>query len=132
LITKRLAHVDHTHGARRWALFAGIFLASVYGGYFGAGLGILLLAVMAVSLPLEIHELQGIRSLLSVIINLFAAIIFIIRGHLALDAVYMLAVGALIGGWLGTLLIKRLSATVVRTLVIATGFATTLYLAIGK
>jgi uncharacterized membrane protein YfcA len=44
----------------------------------------------------------------------------------------MLLIGALIGGWLGTLLIKRLSATVVRTLVIATGLFTTVYLALGK
>jgi hypothetical protein len=131
-ITKRLAHIDHTHGPRRWALFAGIFLASMYGGYFGAGLGIMLLAVMAVGLPFEIHVLQGIRNFLSTIINSFAAIIFIIRGHLALDAVYMLLVGTLIGGWLGTGLIKHLSATVVRTLVIATGTATTIYLALGK
>jgi hypothetical protein len=131
-ITKRLAHIDHTQGPRRWALFGGIFFASMYGGYFGAGLGIMLLAVMALGLPFEIHVLQGIRNLLSTIINSFAALIFIIRGHLALDAVYMLLIGTLIGGWLGTGLIKHLSATVVRTLVIATGVVTTIYLALGK
>jgi hypothetical protein len=131
-INKRLAHIDHGHGARRWALFIGIFLASVYGGYFGAGLGILLLAVLAVSLPLEIHELQGMRSVFSMIINIIAAIIFIIRGHLAVDAVYMLLIGTLIGGWLGTLLIRRLSANVVRALVIISGTVTTVYLALGK
>jgi uncharacterized membrane protein YfcA len=131
-ITKRLAHIDHTHGARRWALFVGILVASIYGGYFGAGLGIVLLAVLAVALPFEIHELQGIRSVFSMIINIIAAIIFIIRGHLALDAVYMLLIGTLIGGWLGTRLIKRLSAKVVRALVIVTGVATTIYLALGK
>jgi uncharacterized membrane protein YfcA len=66
------------------------------------------------------------------IINVIAAAIFIVRGHLALDAVYMLLLGSLIGGWLGTRLIKRLSATVVRALVIATGAFTTVYLALGK
>jgi uncharacterized membrane protein YfcA len=131
-ITKRLSHIDHAHGARRWALYVGIFLASTYGGYFGAGLGILLLAVMAVSLPFEIHELQGLRNLLSMIINAFAAIIFIFRGHLAVDAVYMLLVGTLVGGWLGTLLIRRLSPTVVRTLIIFTGLLTTVRLALGN
>jgi uncharacterized membrane protein YfcA len=131
-ITKRLAHIDHGHGPRRWALFGGIFLASLYGGYFGAGLGIMLLAVMAIGLPFEIHVLQGIRNCLSTIINSFAAIIFVIRGHLALDALYMLLIGTFIGGWLGTGLIKHLSARVVRTLVVATGTATTVYLALGK
>jgi uncharacterized membrane protein YfcA len=131
-ITKRLSHIDHAHGARRWAMYVGIFLASIYGGYFGAGLGILLLAVMAVSLPFEIRELQGLRNLLSLIINAFAAIIFIFRGHLAVDAVYMLLIGTLVGGWLGTLLIRRLSPTVVRTLIITTGLLTTVRLAFGS
>ena len=119
-ITKRLAHIDHTHGARRWALYVGIFLSSIYGGYFGAGLGIVLLSVMAVSLPSEIHELQGIRNVFSMIINSIVALIFIVRGHLALDAVSMLLIGTLVGGWLGTRLIKRLSPKVVRALVVAT------------
>ena len=47
LITKRLAHVEQSHPARRWGLYVGIFFVAIYGGYFGAGMGILLLAVMA-------------------------------------------------------------------------------------
>ena len=129
LVTKHLEHIEHTHPSRRRALFVGVFAVSVYGGYFGAGLGILLLAVMAVTLPFELAELQGLRNVISLIINLCAAAIFIFHGHLALDAVYMLLVGTLIGGWLGTLLIKRLSPQVVRALVIATGVFTTYHLA---
>ena len=93
----------------------------MYGGYFGAGLGIMLLAVMAVSLPLEIHELQGLRNVFSMIISPVAATIFIIRGHLALEAVYMVALGTLIGGWLGTLLIRRLPPAWFRLLVVTSG-----------
>jgi uncharacterized membrane protein YfcA len=129
LVTKHLEHMEHTHPSRRRALFVGVFAVSVYGGYFGAGLGILLLAVMAVTLPFELAELQGLRNVISLIINLCAAAIFIVHGHLALDAVYMLLVGTLIGGWLGTLLIKHLSPQVVRALVIATGVFTTYHLA---
>ena len=88
LITKRLAHVDHAHRARRWGLFVGVFVVAIYGGYFGAGMGILLLAVMALSLPFEIQELQGLRSVLSLIINVIAAAIFIFRGHLIVEDVY--------------------------------------------
>jgi uncharacterized membrane protein YfcA len=130
LITKRLSHIEHTHPGRRWGLFVGIFLISVYGGYFGAGMGILLLAVMAVTLPFEISELQGLRSVISLIINIIAAIIFVVRGHLIVDAVYMFLVGTLIGGWLGALLILRLSPNVVRVLIIAVGLVTTVRLAI--
>ena len=135
-ITKRLAKIEHTmEGAdplRRRTLFIGIFLASTYGGYFGAGLGIVLLAVMALTLPYEIYVLQGMRNALSMLINAVAAVVFIIRGHLAMDAVWMLLIGTLIGGWLGTLLIRRVSPKVVRALVIVVGAATTIRLAIGS
>jgi uncharacterized membrane protein YfcA len=129
LITRRLAHIDHSHPGRRVFLYAGIFLSAIYGGYFGAGLGILLLAVMAVALPLEIGELQGLRSVLSTIINAAAAIIFVIRGHLVLWAVLAMVVGTLAGGWLGTWLIQRLSPRVVRALIVTVGVVTTVRLA---
>ena len=129
LITKRLARVDHAHPSRRTGLVVGIFFVSMYGGYFGAGLGILLLAVMAVALPLDLSELQGLRSVFSLIINLVAALIFVVRGHLIVDAVYMFLIGTLVGGWLGTLLIVRLSPTIVRGLIIGIGLVTTVRLA---
>ncbi len=128
-ITRRLSHIDHSHPARRWFLYVGVFLIAVYGGYFGAGLGILLLAVMAVALPLELAELQGLRSVLSTIINLFAATIFVIRGHLVLWAVVALLIGTLVGGWVGTWLISRLSPRTVRALIVAIGVFTTVHLA---
>jgi uncharacterized membrane protein YfcA len=131
-ITGRLAHIDHASASRRRTLFLGIFLTSVYGGYFGAGLGIMLLAVMAVTLPYEIHEIQGLRNTLSMVISSVAALVFIVRGHLALEAVYMFLIGTLIGGWLGALLIRRLSPQVVRALVVTIGVVTTVRLALAK
>ena len=130
MITRRFAHVEAAHAGRRWSLFAGIFVASTYGSYFGAGLGILLLAIMAICLPLGIYELQGLRNVLSIVINLLAAFVFVIHGGLAVDAVYLLLVGTSIGGGLGTLLIRRLSPTIVRILVIAAGVATTVRLSL--
>lgn len=130
LITRRLTTLDHEHPVRRRALFTGIFLASVYGGYFGAGLGIVLLSVMAITLPYNVHTIQGIRMTISMVITSVAAVIFIVRGHLALDAVYMLLVGTIVGGWLGTLLLRRLSPGVVRILVVTIGTVTTIHLAL--
>jgi uncharacterized protein len=131
IITRRLAHIEHAHPSRRWALFLGVFVVSIYGGYFGAGLGILLLAVMAVALPLEIKELQALRNAISLIINAVAAAIYIVHGHLATLDVMMLLVGTLIGGYLGALLILRLSPVVIRAIVITIGVITTVKLAIG-
>lgn len=128
LITKRLAHLEQDHASRKVILYVGIFLVSVYGGYFGAGMGVLLLAVMAISLPYDIKELQGIRYLIALVINVSAALIFVFRGHLNTDAVYMILLGALIGGYLGANLIKRLSPNMVRVLVVLVGAITTVHL----
>jgi uncharacterized membrane protein YfcA len=130
-ITKLLSKVnaaENTNPVRRRSLFVGIFIASAYGGYFGAGLGIVLLAVMALTLPFEIYALQGLRVALSMLINAVAVIIFVARGHLYLDAVYVLLIGALIGGWLGTMLVRRVSPKIVRALIIVVGAATTVRL----
>jgi uncharacterized membrane protein YfcA len=131
LITRRLANVGHDHPPRRWPLFVAIFLVSTYGGYFGAGLGIMLLAVMALALPLDIHAIQVLRNALSMVINSSAALIFLVHGHLAVAAVSMLLIGSLVGGWLGALLMVRLSPTLVRVAVIAVGVVTTVKLALG-
>lgn len=131
LITRALTNVDHDHPARRRALYIGIFVVAAYGGYFGAGLGILLLAVMALALPLEIRELQILRNALSLIINAAAALVYVIHGNLAVQAVVMLLIGTLIGGWLGALLLMRLHPLFVRILVIVVGALTTIKLALG-
>ncbi|HUY43026.1 MAG TPA: sulfite exporter TauE/SafE family protein [Acidimicrobiales bacterium] len=129
-ITRRLVHVDHRHPARRGGLYVGVFTVSIYGGYFGAGIGILLLAVMSLALPFEIHELQVLRNVLSLFITLAAALVFVIHGHLAVQAVVVLLVGTLVGGWFGASLMQRLSPRWVRGLVIALGALTTLRLAL--
>jgi uncharacterized membrane protein YfcA len=129
LLTKRLAHLDHHHPARRVLLSTGLFAVGVYGGYFGAGLGILLLAVMAIALPLSVAELQGLRSVLSTVINAVAAFVFVCRGHVVYDAVIVMLFGTLIGGWIGTLLIQRLSPLWIRILIVATGILTVIRLA---
>ncbi len=125
----RRARAKEPGAVRRKSLFAGVFVAALYGGYFGAGLGIVLLAVMALTLPYDMNVLNGLRVALALLINTIAGIVFVVRGHLAVQAVLVLLVGALIGGWLGTLLIKRLSPTVVRALVVIIGTVTTVKLA---
>jgi len=133
-ITKVLARMERAKdpgAVRRRSLFVGIFIASIYGGYFGAGLGIVLLAVMALTLPYDLNVLNGLRVALALLINAIASAVFIIRGHLSLQAVLVLMAGALVGGWLGTLLIRRLSPKMVRTLVITIGLVTTIKLALS-
>jgi len=88
-----------------------------------------LLAVMALTLPLDLAELQGLRNALSVIINLCAGAVFLLRGHLIIRDVLGLMVGTLLGGVIGTSLLKRLPPTAVRVIIVAIGALTTVRLA---
>lgn len=134
LVTRALARrraPDAHARAHPRAIAVGVFVASIYGGYFGAGLGIVLLAVLALSLPEDILTLQGLRVALGLLANAVAALVFVIRGHLAWSAVAILLVSTLIGGWLGASLMRKLPPVVVRVLVISVGVVTTVRLAVG-
>jgi uncharacterized membrane protein YfcA len=131
LLVRALARVPHDHPTRRAALQGGTFLVAIYGGYFGAGLGILLLTVLGLTLPDDLHTLSGLRSALSTLINLLAAIVFIVRGHLAWDAVVCLWIGTLVGGMGGAALALRLSPGWFRAVIVTIGGVTALRLLVG-
>jgi uncharacterized membrane protein YfcA len=129
-----LAHLLRGHEqerTRRVLLVAGLFLAGVYGGYFGAGLGVILLAVLGMALPDTLARTSGLRMVLSVAVNGVAAVVFIVHGAIAWQAAGMLALGSVAGGWAGALLARRLPATWLRVIVIMVGLATGLKLLVG-
>ncbi len=128
-ISRRLAHLSADHPARRRALVGGVFFCAIYGGYFGAGLGILLMATMALTLPDDILTLTGLRVLLALGINLIAALVFVVHGQLDWWGVLALWFGTLLGGYLGSALLAKLSPSWVRACVILVGAATTFKLA---
>ena len=82
-------------------LVVGVFVASVYGGYFGAAMGVMFLAVLGLALPLSLAHTSGLRAVLSMIVNAVAAVVFLIHGGLAWEAVGLLALGSLVGGFVG-------------------------------
>jgi uncharacterized membrane protein YfcA len=132
VVLRAVSTVPHDHPTRKVLLQAGTFAIAVYGGYFGAGLGIMLLAVMGLALPDDLGTLTGLRNVLSVLINAVAATVFIFRGHVAWDVVVALWIGTLVGGALGTAAVRRLSPTPLRAVIVAIGAATTLRLALGS
>jgi len=131
LVARAAASVPHDHPTRRVLLQVGTFAIAVYGGYFGAGVGIMMLAVMGLALPDDLGTLTGLRSVLSLLVNAVAATVFVIRGHLAFDVVVCLWIGSAIGGIGGTALVKSLRPSLLRAVIIVIGAATTLRLAIG-
>ncbi|HEX4540674.1 MAG TPA: sulfite exporter TauE/SafE family protein, partial [Acidimicrobiales bacterium] len=82
-------------------LVAGVFAASVYGGYFGAAMGVMFLAVLGLALPVSLAHTSGLRAVLSIIVNGVAAVVFVLHGGLAWAAVGWLAIGSLAGGYVG-------------------------------
>jgi hypothetical protein len=121
---------DRHHPTRtRWLLlYGGTLGAAVYGGYFGAGMGVVLLAVLGLALPDTLARTSGLRTVLSVLVNGVAAAVFIAHASLVWAAVGLLAVGSLAGGYVGAHLARRIPAGALRVLVVAIGLATALKL----
>jgi uncharacterized membrane protein YfcA len=105
-------------------LVAGVFAASVYGGYFGAAMGVMFLAVLGLALPVSLAHTSGLRTVLSMVVNGIAAVVFLIHGGLAWEAVGLLALGSLFGGYFGARLALALPAPALRAVVVVIGVGT--------
>ncbi len=98
-------------------------LAAVYGGYFGAGLGVILLAVLGLVLDDTLTRLNALKQTLSLGANVAAALFFVFSGQVVWSAAVVMAVGALLGGSLGGRLAGRVRPSVLRWIVVAIGVA---------
>lgn len=121
---------QHQHQGARWLAGAAAFqlLVAVYGGYFGAGIGILMLAALSLLGLTDIHEMNGLKNLFALCINVVATAYFIAAGLVELPVAATMAVGAVSGGYGGAGLARKLGPNVVRRTVIAIGFAMTISL----
>ncbi len=121
------AHENPTVG---WVIFVFTFqlLVGLYGGYFGAGMGILMLAALGLIGLTDLHEMNGLKNLLAVCINGIATVYFALSGAvLWLDAAIM-AVAAIAGGFVGAKMAKRLGRKFVRGAVVVIGLIMTIVL----
>jgi uncharacterized membrane protein YfcA len=100
---------------------SAIFFTGLYGGYFGAAQGILLMSILGAVIDETIQKLNSIKIMLALSANTAAAIVFIIRGGIYWPAAGVIAVGALIGGQLGANIGRRLPAPVYRTVIVLVG-----------
>jgi len=98
-----------------------VALAAVYGGYFGAGLSVILLAMLALTLEDSLTRLSGLKQLLALAANLSAALVFIGSGRVAWDMALALGLGAVAGGAMGGGLASRVNGEALRWLVVALG-----------
>jgi len=114
-----------SRGGAHWLTWTMCFQFAVglYGGYFGAGIGILMLAALSIMGHTDIHQMNGVKNLLAVCINGIAAVYFAVSGLVLWQDSAIMAVGAIAGGVGGAGLARRLGRKAVRHIVIAVGFA---------
>jgi uncharacterized membrane protein YfcA len=98
-----------------------VFAAAIYGGYFGAGLSVIVLAALAVTLPDELTRLNGLKQAIALVCNLLAALLFALRAPIAWGDVGVMATASLLGGVLGGRLAERLDPGRLRGLVVSIG-----------
>ncbi len=105
-------------------------LSSIYGGFFGAGLGVILTAVLSIADPDDIRRVKALKNLLATSVSMAAVVIFIAERAVRWPETLTMLSGALLGGYLGGTLVRVLPAIVVRWFVIVTGAAMTIVYAV--
>ena len=115
--------LDHVSAARMTAVVAATFAVGVYGGYFTAAQGILLIAAMGALLPEDMQRMNAAKNLLSLVVNVVAAVAYTVVAfdRISWVAAGLIAVGSLIGGFVGAHFGRRLSPNVLRAVIVVVG-----------
>ncbi|HYN30674.1 MAG TPA: sulfite exporter TauE/SafE family protein [Dermatophilaceae bacterium] len=112
-----------SHAAHQRAMQAGVLGAGVYGGYFGAAQGVILMGVMGALSSEPLQRLNGYKNVLATVVNAVAALVFVLVAPDLIDwlVALLIAIGSIIGGVLGSTVGRRLSPTALRAVVTVVG-----------
>jgi len=124
-VTRRLAR-EAGEGDESWAALP-IFLSAIYGGYFGAGLGMVMLAALGVTLNDTLTRINAIKQVLSLAINFAAVLYFVFAAEILWSMAAVMAVAALVGGMAGGYLASRIRQSHLRSLMVVTGCVLSVY-----
>jgi uncharacterized protein len=123
-LQRRVHHLRGATGEEKSPLLhAGAVLAGAYGAYFGAGLGMILLALLALFITDNLQRLNGLKTLLSVLINSVALVAFALFGPVVWSLVPLMAVSSLAGGRVGGAFARKLRPEVLRMVIVVFGIA---------
>jgi uncharacterized protein len=103
------------------------FVTSIYGGFFGAGMGVMMLATLGLTQSGDYHRLNALKNLLSIVIAAVAIVVFVSGGVIAWPEVFVMIPGVAVGGWSGVWLAKRVPQSAVRAFVVAVGLLLAFY-----
>jgi len=102
-------------------LVAAVFATGIYGGYFGAAQGIILIALLAIFVADDLQRLNGAKNVLAVCVNGVAAIVFVLATRVDWNVAALIAAGSVIGGQVGARLGRRLDPRALRAAIVAVG-----------
>ena len=105
-----------------------IYLTGVYGGYFGAAQGIMLLAILGVTLNQDLHRTNALKNVLAGLVNGVAGLYFVFAAHVAWGPAVIIAAAAIVGGQIGARYGRRLHPEVLRGLIVVVGISAILQL----
>nr|WP_206313503.1 sulfite exporter TauE/SafE family protein [Streptomyces coryli] len=111
-------------------LWAGVLGTGVYGGYFGAAQGVLLMGLFGTFLPDDLRRLNALKTVLAALVNGVAAAFFIVLTEIDWSAVAIIAAGSTIGGFLGAKIGRRLSPAALRGVIVAVGVTASVAVAV--
>jgi uncharacterized membrane protein YfcA len=121
ILAERALRHERDPQRRRPLLVLGVYLTGVYGGYFGAAQGIMLLAILALGLDEPLQRINAAKNVLAGVANLTAGIVFAFAAHVDWTVVGLLAGGSIVGGALGSRHGRRLSPSALRALIVLVG-----------
>jgi uncharacterized membrane protein YfcA len=116
----------HIHGGT--PLLIGVFLTGIYGGYFGAAQGVILISLLAIFIDDDLQRLNGTKNALALIVNGVAGIVFILAAHISWSIAGLIAAGSIIGGQLGGHYGRRLPTDILRVCVVVIGLTASIIL----
>ncbi|WP_067531787.1 sulfite exporter TauE/SafE family protein [Nocardia crassostreae] len=102
-------------------LFAAVFATGIYGGYFGAAQGVLLIGLLGIFVHDELQRLNGVKNFLALLVNALSAGIFIIIADIAWQAAALIAVGSILGGQIGARVGRKMPPTILHGVIVVVG-----------
>ena len=120
-ISRWVAEHHGDAGGEHWWVWPAVLVTGVYGGYFGAAQGVLLMAVLGIGVADTLQRLNGAKNVLAAIVNAVAGVIFIFVADVDWGVVALIAAGSIVGGLLGSSLGRRLPPAVLRGVIEVVG-----------
>lgn len=121
----------HADEERHPALLAAVAATGVYGGYFGAAQGVILISILGIAIRDEIQRLNGLKNVLAGLVNLTASVVFVIAAEVDWGVAGLIAAGSIVGALIGARYGRRLSPTALRALIVVIGVVAIVRLTLG-